>query len=696
MSFALEDQLLIQASRSTLQENALAKCSYLVRQNLNWDYILEVSIRHAVAPLLFHGLTQLSSLGEIEQYIPRQVREELQKLYRGTQFRNRRLYRVMRDIAQAFTQAGIQAMGLKDLQLAKEVYPDIGLRPMGDLDILIHYEDYLKVAQCMKELGFKPLPSSRIPFTLKYAWAHAFQRSTDNVWVDMQWNIVQREWDIYHEGSFDFDIARVWRNAVPLALDDMQILAPRPEDMLFHLCLHLEGHQYGELILFCDIAEFLRHYERQFDWGYFIRMSKTYKAESSVYYVLLLTQKLFDAVLPPSLLRDLEPAYFKANIFSPLFDNLTSLHLSLEEIQLSVSPPEEVMKSFEGVVRRQAVGAMQAYKQIDALASTFMDSGASFMLLNGAASEKVFPDPLLKPFQELQFFILADDLPRMRRALLSSGFAPPEAPGQLETYAKNWEFVSVDPILASQPTLLTVRIEVERDLRALFSCSDAARGIKRDIALRWLKAKLTNSAAAAHIPVQIKLIALTPEELFLYLCVQSARQTTERLFGACRLLEFFRGYSGSLDWRQITDAASRYDVKELVGEAIMMVSELVSCERIPPVARELFGCSEVQPRMLEWARYGPAALLTYPDFKRAFFYLLSFLSLPGVSAKSHYLLHSLIGRQGEKPILPGLLLESATSVFSLLRRTPQKTRDLAYWIEPDAVSDPERVSNSLV
>jgi len=39
---------------------------------------------------------------------------------------------------------------------------------------LIQLEDYSKAAKCMQELGFNPLPSANIPFTLKYAWAHAF------------------------------------------------------------------------------------------------------------------------------------------------------------------------------------------------------------------------------------------------------------------------------------------------------------------------------------------------------------------------------------------------------------------------------------------------------------------------------------------------------------------------------------------
>jgi len=134
--------------------------------------------------------------------------------------------------------------------------------------------------------GFVPLPSPDIPYTLKYAWGHHFHRDTDNIWVDLQWNILQIEWDVYQERNFDFEIDRIWRDATSMITDEQKILVPNPEDMLFHLCLHLEGHYYAELILFCDIAELLRFYRDRLDWSRFTEMTHRYTTESAVYTIL--------------------------------------------------------------------------------------------------------------------------------------------------------------------------------------------------------------------------------------------------------------------------------------------------------------------------------------------------------------------------------------------------------------------------
>ena len=691
MSFAPEDQLLVQCSRVKMGDEAIAMASDLLRRDLDWDYVVEASIRHGVSPLFYYGLKQVSQVVDLDTLVPVCTMEELEKLYRGNQSRNRRLYSVIGDIFKAFGQAGIQALGLKDVQLAMEVYPDVGLRPMGDIDVLIHREDYEKVAACMADLGFVPLPSPNIPFTLKYAWAHHFRRPDDNVWVDVQWNVLQIEWDVYREGNFDFEIDRMWRGANLMTIDDCQIRVPKPEDMLFHLCLHLEGHAYSELILFCDIAELLRHCGHRLDWQYLVDITKKYKVESSVYYVLFQVQRLFKAPLPPFLLRKLEPAYFKASMYGPIFGNLTPLHLALDEIRQAAFPPDEVMGEFEAAVRQQAVSAMQLYKEVDDIACAFTGSGGSVMILDGTPSEKVFPDPFLRSFEEIRFLVLDRDLPRMRQTLSNCGFKPGDAHGS-GTYKKEWEMISVDPVLADRPTRITLQGDIERNLDYLFRPEENNHASKKDMALRLIKAKLAgHKNDPTDVPVQIKIMALSPEDMLLYLGARLGEQEQNRLFGLNSLLEFFRGYSDPLDWQQIAHKAQLYGVSESVGEGLLMASELLDNDQVPPVALTLLTGSASPPRVLEWARYGPAEF--YTDFKGAFFYLLCFVSVNGLKAKSRYLLRSLFGEHENKPALPGLMLKIMTGTVSLLQGKQHKATDFAYWVEPEPALETEPGNN---
>ena len=683
MSFAREDQLLIHCSRSNMDVKKIADAANLLCQPLDWAYIVEASIRHGVSPLFYHGLQQVVQPLNLTQAIPAETFAELKKLHDGSQRRNERLFGVIDEVAGALEKAGVAAMGLKDVQLAKEVYPAVGLRTMGDIDILIHQIDYAKASTCLQALGFVPLPGHDIPYTMKYAWGQHFRRPSDEIWIDLQWNVMQIEWDCYQNGSFNFEIERMWRGAYPMRLGKNHLLAPGPEDMLFHLCMHLEGHTYAELILFCDIVELLRVYADRFDWNYFVEITRKYKVESSIYYVLLLVKQLFEIQLPLHTLEELEPAYFKANLFPALYGNLTKLHLSLDDIRRSSPASAQLMQQFEKVVRTQAGKAMELYKAMNYLATTFTEQEGAFVIVQGGTSERIFPDPALRPFDELQFLVLKDELVKLQEVLLNNGYATVN-PADTDNLSKTWQFYANDPLLAGQLLSLSVKVGVETELAALLR-EDAEQSVsKKDVALRSLRAKLLGQAQnQAEAPVEVKLVALAPEELLVYLCVIASRAVDQRLFSLCTLLEFFQGYAGPLDWQRVAALAQQYGVNTAGCEALAVAEQVLDVDS-QRQALQAFPGADAQPRVLEWARYGPSLLVRYTELKRAYYYLLGLSLEQGMGAKGAYLRNSLRGRQGKKAILPDLFMELMKNAFKVFRQPEGNARDFAYWIEPEA------------
>jgi hypothetical protein len=455
--------------------------------------------------------------------------------------------------------------------------------------------------------------------------------------------------------------------------------------MLFHHCLHLEGHAYSELILFCDIVEMLQRYGDQFDWQYLINVTKKYKAESSIYYVLLLVQRLFGVSLPDSILRALEPGYFKANIFKPLFGNLTTLHLSLDGIRLAAAPPRDLMREFEVAVRRQTLGAMQVYRTVDDIASDFTASGGELVILAGTGSEKIYPDPSLEAFEELQLFILESDLPRMRETLANRGFRSPDERNP-DIMAREWLAESKDPIFVGEPTRMDVQAHITHGPDEQAPLATGGRPSKKSVAVRSIKSKLAsnrNPSDANRIRAHLEVIALSPEDLLLHLSARLGEQKQDRLFGLCSLLEFFRGYSGVVDWRQVADAARSRNVGEQVCEGLLMANMVSEGDGpVPAEALDLLGCPGTQPRILEWARYDPGSVGRYTNFRTTFYYAFSLLSIRGVGAKSRYLLHSALGSRKRGPVLPGVMAELAAGAASSLKKQERTTRDFAYWMEP--------------
>ena len=666
-----------------MSDEAIAAATNLLQCELDWAYILKTSIIHGVSPLFYSGLRQVERVAEFDGFVPVGIIQELRELYQNCCLRNDRLYRVIRDVTKVFEQAGIRAMGLKDIQLARKVYVDIGLRPMGDIDILIHRKDYKKAAICMANLGFTPLPDPDTPFTLKYACGQNFQRKIDNVWIDLQWNVHQLEYDIYREGRLDFKIDRMWQSAIPMAINDSQILVPKPEDMLFHLCLHLEGHSYAELILFCDIVELLRRYEGLLDWQYLIEITKKVGAESSIYHVLFLVKYLFNTPIPRDVMREIEPGYFKGSIFSPLFGNLSPLHSSLDEIRLAASPPAVVMKEFEAVVREQAVSAMHLYREIDNIASVFRNIGGTAFILDGTFPEKVFPDPLLKSFEPIRFFVFHHDLSHIRQAFVDSGFKPIGG-HESKSYEKDRKIISADPVLADRSTEIAIRCAIEESLEYLFKVKKATPRSKKNVAIRSIRGKLIcHKGHDSRIAACIEIMALSPEDMLLYLGTCLGVQEHNRLFGLNNLLEFFRENTEQIDWEQLVRKAKQFAVLKHFAKGMLIVNKLLDNMSIPPaILSSLTGCTS-PPRVMEWARYGPDSFERHADLQYGFFFLLSFLSSRGAKTKLKYLLRFIFGHQKNRSLLLRLVRKTASGILSLVRRKPYDITDFVYWVEKE-------------
>lgn len=684
MSFAFEDQLIVLCSQVKLDPLQVYHATALLNRTLDWQYLLEVSIRHGVSPLFYHGLQQVLSVEALAGLIPAGVLIELQRLYQGNQRRNMRLFSVTAEVFSAFKAAGVEALGLKDIQLAAEIYPS-GLRTMGDLDILIRPEQQPQAAAVLETLGFLPMPSDNVPYTHKYAWGQHFRRAQDEVWIDLQHNVMQIEWDCYEEGSFNFEIQRMWRGARNMQINDSSILVPNAEDMLFHLCLHLEGHAYSELILFCDIAELLRRVGKYFDWTYFLTIARNYKVEGSIYYVLLFVQQLFRTQIPAHVLSALQPSYFKANLFAALYGNLTTLHLSLDEIRRASAATPTLLSRFEVVVRQQAASAMQLFKSLDAIVTAFTRQGGDCLLWEGALSERIFPDPTLAPFQEVRCLIPQQEWVKLQTALTECGFI--QANDQSELLLQDIVFTSRDPVLKGRPQTLTLQFSQESNLINLLQEPAKQQATKRSAALQSLRAKMWGHPPASDTPiVSIKVVTLPPEELFLYLCAQFYQHKDTRLFRLVSLLELVRKTPNNWNWERLAVLGQTHKLNRAWHEGVAAIQQLLGEKFMPPLALDLPFGMDAYPRVLEWARYGPDTLTRYTDLKQTYYYLLGLLSTPGIGAKSRYLFQSLKSKNGQRPILPGLLAELSGSVFTAWQKETHThtAREFAYWIESSA------------
>jgi Uncharacterised nucleotidyltransferase len=656
-----EDRLLLLAACWGIREADREPIELVVPRVRRWDYVLEAAERHGVAPLLHHALSDVSTT--TSRALPHHVLNDLAALERASRARSERLFALVREVARDFARADVAVLALKEIQLAAAVYADPALRPIGDLDLLIRREDYEQAANLLDRLGFKAHPTEELLYAARYGMGHNFHRASDDAWIDLQWNVAQREWDAYGEGTFTYDPSGMWERSAAVSANRLEIRAPSPEDMLFHLCLHLEGHSYAELILFSDIANLVSAAGDSINWSALVACARSYGAESSVYYALLLTSLLLRVSAPADVMRQLEPAYFGAGLFPAIFGNLGALHESLDEINALIGPPSRLQRTLEAAVRRQTAQAMLVHGELDAFAHAFLEADGTAICFDSSPSPRRYPDDRLEPFGQIDAFVLDSDLEALVRAFEKGGWTRADHSAMWRTRIRRQ---SRDPLVDSVSVDLEVTLEsdlgpaVERKRRE----PSKSRALAHALRPRRRPAGEALISVRAHV--------LPADELATALAVRLSRSEARlfRLVGAWRLLQRL----GSVSPSRVAELAAPFGLQSEANAGASLVSSALGGASGP-----VRGSDEGSITFLfRTAR----DVSTERPFRRAakavYLYTLPLLAERGARPRLEYIRASM-ERRGGRAVLWRLLSDLCVSAIAQIRirRAPRRS----YWAD---------------
>jgi len=656
-----EDGLLLLAACWGIREGDREQIELIVPRVRRWDYVMEAAERHSVAPLLHHALSEVST--RAFDGVPKEVRHDLAALERMSRARSERLFALVREVASEFARAGVAVLALKEIQLAAAVYVDPALRPIGDLDLLIHHEDYGQAANLLEGLGFEPYPAEKLQYADRYGMGHNFHRGADDAWIDLQWNVAQREWDAYGEGTFTYDPSGMWERSEAVAAHELAIRAPSREDMLLHLCLHLEGHAYAELILFSDIANLLAVAEDSINWSEVAARARSYGAESSVYFALLLTSLLLRVSPPPDVLARLEPTYFGAAVFPAIFGNLGALHESLDEIETVIQPPRRLQRALEASVRRQTAQALLVHREFDAFAHAFFAAGGTALCLDSSPSPRRFPDDRLEPFGPIEAFLLERDRQALIRTLEESGWT--RADGGV-TWRMRIGRRSQDPLVDSVSADLEITLETV--LAAAVKWSRPERSRSRAL----LHALRPGRRPAHEALVSVRCYVMAADELVTALAVRLSRPDGRlfRLAGAWQLLH----HTGRVSPARTADLAAPYELQAEADSGAALVSSALATESAPV---DTPGSGSI-PFLFETARDVSTERPFRSAAKAAYLYTLPLLAERGARKRFEYIRASM-SRHGGRAVLWRLLSDLCVSAVAQMRMGRVQRR--SYWAD---------------
>jgi hypothetical protein len=169
-------------------------------------------------------------------------------------------------LSRQFGQAGIPLLFLKGAALAHVLYPEPGLRPMSDLDILVDRSHLESSRRLLLEMGYE---NSNWPHDLqKSRHLPAFSKCVAgfNINIELHFALFQ---DKSLHPWFELKDLTSPPLSFPIA-PDTDALTLGHEDMLFHLCQHVFFNNCGldplRLIWVADIINYAERFIDQINW----------------------------------------------------------------------------------------------------------------------------------------------------------------------------------------------------------------------------------------------------------------------------------------------------------------------------------------------------------------------------------------------------------------------------------------------
>lgn len=270
----------------------------------DWHRLLELASWHRVLPLLHQHLAAVAEAGGT---VPAPVLEELQRLARESMARGLYLRTELGRVLAALAAEDVPVVLLKGAALVETVYPHVGLRPMGDLDLLVPREDVERAHEAVRALGYE-VKGAKVQERDDDAWLATIHHHLPLV-LPATGAVVE----LHHRILVDrhgWDVDGVWARARPLDASPPR-LVPAPEDLFLHVAAHFAldrinrgRHALGQL------ADVVRLAQGGLDWDAVVARARQDQVADRVFLAVLAADLLVGGVAPPATLDALRPASY--------------------------------------------------------------------------------------------------------------------------------------------------------------------------------------------------------------------------------------------------------------------------------------------------------------------------------------------------------------------------------------------------
>ena len=288
-TLAAEWSFLLAACSEISREEKMDRIRLLSREPLRWNLLLDLAERHGTQPLLYQTLVGIEDADVVPPAEMSAWKQRYQLNLHKALFLSRELIRIV----DCLSALGIEVLPNKGVALAELAYGDIALRHAGDIDLLIRPQDFPRIRDTVRELGYTPhlaFSEAEERAYLKSGYECAFDCAAGPNLLELQWAIQPSFYAV------DFDMAALFHRAVTITVAGHPMKSLSSEDLVLVLSVHAAKHVWERLVWLCDIARIMRL--PILDWTWIASQAKALGIVRILRVTMLLANRLLSATIP--------------------------------------------------------------------------------------------------------------------------------------------------------------------------------------------------------------------------------------------------------------------------------------------------------------------------------------------------------------------------------------------------------------
>ncbi len=267
-----------------------------------WRAVLPALDVHAITPLLYLRLRDARLL----QALPPEFRDALYVTFQDNALRSLVFEHELESIIATFAREGIPLILLKGLATGRLVYGSPAERPIGDLDLLVPFDDMARARRTLRQAGYESIGWAGLDRVAR--WQHAFRSEMPMLCTrpDRYGLVTELHWSLLEIPYYIqcIPMADVWAAAAPVS-GHPGVSVPDPATLLIHSAAHLALHHSRELrlIWLLDLDRLARW--QAMDWAGVIAWTETWGLGRAVHTALSVSQRWLGTPVPPDALAQL-------------------------------------------------------------------------------------------------------------------------------------------------------------------------------------------------------------------------------------------------------------------------------------------------------------------------------------------------------------------------------------------------------